>query len=50
MRIAVFGKILRKEDLIHVRNLFEQIVNESGSVLIFEDFLKENQREIGLEL
>ena len=48
MRIAVFGKILRKEDLIHVRNLFEQITNESGSVLIFEDFLKELNEQFEL--
>ena len=48
MRIAVFGKLLRKEDLIHVRNLFEQIMNESGSVLIFEDFLKDLNEQFEL--
>lgn len=41
MRVAIFGKIVRKEDLVHVFNLFEQIKESGERILILEDFLKE---------
>ncbi len=41
MRIAIFGKIVRKEDLVHIFNLFEQIKETNEPILISEDFLKE---------
>lgn len=41
MRIALFGKNVQREDMVHVQSLLNQIAARSGSILIFEDFFNE---------
>lgn len=41
MRIALFGKNVQREDMVHVQSLLNQIAARSGSILICEDFFNE---------